>query len=263
MGRLRVLLVFAVLVCAFPAQAGAATTIPDVSTSFWARTQIVWATNHHWVPLRSNGTFAPKNNASRAAAARVLASLNAQQTGTPVADVPYQQAVDAGWIGAGTGSTDTISQLAFDRGILRVRLGIGRTRPGWPRSRPPTGRRPQLPKGFGIEQVVRQLGARWNVPFGADSWETWPGLDPAPRKPGRAGLPARPPVELLAVLGRRPAERGARTAQVSAAEEGRARLRDPLGGRPLHLGRHLRPAADAVRARRPRAASTAQASCGG
>ena len=56
-----------------------------------------------------------------------------------------------------------------------------------------------------------------------------------------------PPVQLLAVLGRHPAERRQRAAQVLAAEEGRARLRLPLRRRALCLGWQLRPAAAAVR----------------
>ena len=174
MGRLRVLLALAVLACAFPAQAGAATSIPDVGSSFWAHSQIVWSVNQGWVPLRKNGTFASKNPATRAAAARVLAELNERQTGTPVASSPFQQAVDAGWIGPGTGASDSITQFAFDRGIVRV-LGVGSAATKLATITGADGWRPKLPHGFGVEQVVRQAGARWNVPFGADKWETWPG----------------------------------------------------------------------------------------
>ena len=175
MGRLRVLLALAVLVCAFPAQAGAAThsSVPDVPKSFWAHTQIAWAVKHDWVPLRSNGNFSPKRDATRNAAARVLANLEYQLHGTPVADDPYQQAVEAGWISAGSGSKGTITQLQFDRGIVRV-MGLRHDAAKLKRITNADGWKPSLPTGFGVEQIVRDVGARWNVPFGADDWETWP-----------------------------------------------------------------------------------------
>ncbi len=37
-----------------------------------------------------------------------------------------------------------------------------------------TGWRPPLPVGFGVEQMVRAVGARANVPEGFDQWELWP-----------------------------------------------------------------------------------------
>jgi len=72
MGRSRVLLALAALACFLPAPASAATTIPDVSSSFWAHSQIAWATSQGWVPLRANGTFAPKRDATRLNAANAL-----------------------------------------------------------------------------------------------------------------------------------------------------------------------------------------------
>jgi hypothetical protein len=173
MGRARVLLALAALVCVTPSPAGAATTIPDVSSSFWARSQIVWSADRGWVPLRRDGTFAPKRDATRTAAALVLAKLDHKLNGTEVSSDPFTQAVDAGWIAAGDGPRGTITQLQFDTGIVRVMALEGDARAlrgitaadGW---------RPKLPKGFGVEQVVRDVGARWNVPFGADNWETWP-----------------------------------------------------------------------------------------
>ena len=39
-----------------------------------------------------------------------------------------------------------------------------------------------MPASFGVEQVVRAIGARYNVPFGADSWETWPASRLLPRR---------------------------------------------------------------------------------
>ena len=97
-------LALAVLACVIPAQASAASTssVPDVPASFWAHAQITWSVNAGWVPLHKNGTFAPARNATRTAAARVLANLNRQQHGVAISDDPFQQAVDGGWIGAGT-----------------------------------------------------------------------------------------------------------------------------------------------------------------
>jgi cell wall-associated NlpC family hydrolase len=175
MGRLRVLLALVVLACAFPAQASATTnsSVPGVPKSFWAHTQIAWAVKHDWVPLRSNGKFGAKRDATRNAAARVLALLEQQLHGTPVASDPYQQAVDARWIGAGSGPKDTITQLGLDRGIVRV-MGLRHAASKLKQIKNADGWKPPLPKGFGVEQVVRDVGARWNVPFGADDWETWP-----------------------------------------------------------------------------------------
>ncbi|HVI17819.1 MAG TPA: hypothetical protein VM712_05555, partial [Gaiellales bacterium] len=122
MGRLRMFLALAVLACMIPVQASAAstTTVPDVPASFWAHAQIVWSVNAGWVNLHKNGNFAPSRNATRAVAARVLASLNKQQHGVAIGDDPFQQAVDGGWIGRGGGPASTLTQLEFDRGIVRV-----------------------------------------------------------------------------------------------------------------------------------------------
>ena len=174
MGRSRVLLALAALACFLPAPASAATTsIPDVSSSFWARSQIVWATGHGWVKLRSDGTFAPKRDATRLAAARVLNQLNHEVNGAPVSTNSYSQAVDNGWIGAGSGPKDTITQLQFDEGIVRV-MGLYHDAKVLKGIIAADGWKPRLPKGFGVEQMVRDVGARWNVPYGSDQWETWP-----------------------------------------------------------------------------------------
>jgi hypothetical protein len=71
-------LALAVLACVIPAQASAASnpSVPDVPASFWAHAQITWSVKAGWVPLHKNGTFAPAHDATRTAAARVLASLN-------------------------------------------------------------------------------------------------------------------------------------------------------------------------------------------
>lgn len=175
MGRLRrcLPLALAAFACLVPAQADAATAPSDISASFFARDQIVWAVNQGWISLRADGTFSPKRPASRLAAARVLASVNESAWGEPAADDPFAQAVAARWIGEGDGPGGEITQLEFDRGIVAVlrqksaarTLNRLATADGW---------RPKLPAGFGTEQVVRQIGARWNVPNGSDSWETWP-----------------------------------------------------------------------------------------
>jgi cell wall-associated NlpC family hydrolase len=180
MGRSRVLLALAALACFLPAPASAATTsIPDVSSSFWARSQILWATSHGWVPLRADGTFEPKRVATRQAAARVLTRLNHKVNGDPVSTDPYGQAVDSNWIGAGSGPMDTITQMQFDAGIVRV-MGLYHDAKVLKGITAADGWKPRLPKGFGVEQVVRDIGARWNVPYGADQWETWPN-SPLPR----------------------------------------------------------------------------------
>jgi NlpC/P60 family len=175
MGRLRMFLALAVLACVIPAQASAAstTTVPDVPASFWAHAQIVWAVKAGWVPLHKNGTFAPARNATRAAAARVLSTLNEQQHGVAISSDPFQQAVDGGWIGAGLGPGSTLTQLEFDRGIVRV-MGLKKDSIRLRQITAADGWQPKLPTGFAAEQIVRDIGARWNVPFGADNWETWP-----------------------------------------------------------------------------------------
>ena len=174
MGRLRVLLAAAALVCVCSSQASAATlTISDVPSGYFARQQIYWTVNHGWLNTHGNGTFTPGRAATRSAAARVLANLNLQQTGQPVAADPYAQAVDAGWIGAGAGPSATITQLEFDHGIVKV-MHVGGAARTLAHIRNTDGWKPALPHGFGIEQVVREMGARWNVPFGADQWERWP-----------------------------------------------------------------------------------------
>ena len=53
----------------------------------------------------------------------MLAQLNLKVNRTPVAANPYTQAVAAGWIGAGTGADQVITQLQFDHGVVRI-LGL-------------------------------------------------------------------------------------------------------------------------------------------
>ena len=158
------------LALAAPAQAA---TLTDLPPGFWARGPALWTVNAGWVAPRSPTHFGPAHTASRQTAARVLAELYRRSTGTPVAADPYAQAVAAGWI-PDAGRSEPITQLEFDRGVVRL-LGLKgvattlltlHTADGW---------RPTLPTGFGSEQVIRALGGRVNAPDGSDQWEQWPG----------------------------------------------------------------------------------------
>jgi cell wall-associated NlpC family hydrolase len=165
----------AAAVLAFPGAAHAATHRPytDVPASFWAATPITWTVKHGWMSPRSATSFGVSHTVSRLTAARVLADLNFTQTRTPVATDPYAQAVAAGWIGPGTGADQAITQLQFDHGVVRV-LGLGSAAKTMSTLHTSTGWRPPLPAGFGVEQMVRAIGARMNVPEGSDQWELWP-----------------------------------------------------------------------------------------
>jgi NlpC/P60 family len=165
--------VVAALPLASPGVARAASPFNDVPKAFWAHGQIRWTVARGWMNPRSSSHFGVGHSASRLTAARVLALVNRSRTGTPVAADPYTQAVAAGWIGAGTGPAQPITQLQFDSGVVRV-LGLqaaARTMSGLHAS---TGWRPPLPFGFGVEQMVRAVGARVNAPDGSDQWELWP-----------------------------------------------------------------------------------------
>ena len=160
---------------AFPALAHAATRqhYTDVPSSFWASGAITWSVHHDWMTPRSADRFGVGHTVSRLTAARVLAQLEQQVTQTPVAANPYTQAVAAHWIGPGTGADDTITQLQFDKAVVRIlgllpaakTLSTIHTSDGW---------RPPIPVGFGVEQMVRAIGARVNAPTGSDQWELWP-----------------------------------------------------------------------------------------
>lgn len=160
------------LVGAGAAQASAPPT--DVSTSFWARGQVMWAVGSGWMNNRVGTTFSSGYPATRQAAARVLANLAFKQNGTPVSATPYQQAVAAGWIPAGTGGTGQITQLEFDRGVVAV-LGLRGSVTQLNGLRAADGWHPFVPNGFGTEQMVKAIGGRINAPWPADAWETWPG----------------------------------------------------------------------------------------
>ena len=91
---------------AFPGVATAASHTPftDVPASFWAGSQIRWTVKQRLDEPPHRHELRLGHTVSRLTAARVLADVNFQQTGTPVAADPYAQAVAAGWIGPGTGA---------------------------------------------------------------------------------------------------------------------------------------------------------------
>jgi cell wall-associated NlpC family hydrolase len=155
-----------------PATAEASVPAPR-DTPTWARAQVLWTLNQGWLGLSGDGLFHPGRPATRLAAAKVVVNANAYLNHLPASDDPYGQAVAAGWFGAGSGPYDTITQLEFDRGMAHIlhlvtdsqRLNTLHSVDGW---------KPALPTGFGAEQLVRSAGARYNAPYGADQWETWP-----------------------------------------------------------------------------------------
>jgi cell wall-associated NlpC family hydrolase len=165
---------------AFPGVAGAATKqhYNDVPASFWAKTDVSWAVSRGWMKPRTATSFGVGHTVSRSTAARVLAELNAKVSAghTPVAADPYAQAVAAGWIVAGTGSSQVITQRQFDRGVVMI-LGLMPTAKAVSKLHTSTGWHPSLPAGFGVEQMVRAVGARVNAPDGSDRWELMPNDD--------------------------------------------------------------------------------------
>jgi hypothetical protein len=154
--------------------ASAATPPADVPATFWARPQIMWAVGNGWIGNRLTATFSPGYPATRQGAARVLAMLAYRQNGTPVSATPYDQAVAAGWITAGTGPTGSITQLELDRGVVAV-LGLRGSVAQLNGIRAADGWHPFVPNGFGTEQMVKAIGARFNAPWPHDAAETWPG----------------------------------------------------------------------------------------
>jgi NlpC/P60 family len=175
-GRLFALVVSMLALLATSPAVSAGSTVrsfTDVPTSFWAHGSVLWAVQNGWMIPRGTTTFGTSHYASRVTASRVLAQLNRLRHGIPVSATPYQQAVASGWIDPGKGTDDTITQWEFDRGVVRVMglrevatmIGQLHTTDGW---------RPTLPIGFGVEQTVRAIGARVDVPAGSDVWEEWP-----------------------------------------------------------------------------------------
>lgn len=165
----------AALVLACPGVAQAAKSpYTDVPHTFWASNSIMWAVSKGWMTPRSPHTFGVGHTVSRLTAARVLADLNFQLNPTePVQADPYTQAVAAGWMGAGTGADQPITQLQFDRGAVRI-LGLQPAARAIATLHTSSGWHPALPQGFGVEQMIRAVGARVNAPEGSDQWELWP-----------------------------------------------------------------------------------------
>jgi NlpC/P60 family len=166
----------AALVLAVPGVAHAAAKSPytDVPHSFWASNSIMWTISKGWMTPRTPHTFGVGHTVSRLTAARVLANLNQQlNVAEHVAADPYTQAVAAGWISAGTGPAQPITQVQFDHGAVRV-LGLEAAARTMNTLHTATGWRPALPQGFGAEQMIRAVGARVNAPEGSDQWELWP-----------------------------------------------------------------------------------------
>ena len=101
--------------------AGAHTpAIAEAAAAFWARPQVRWAVANGWVSKAGPNNFGPATLVHRLGAARVLALAYQRWNGTAVWSDPYQEAVKLGWIGAGTGPTDTITQHGFDSGVVNM-----------------------------------------------------------------------------------------------------------------------------------------------
>jgi hypothetical protein len=156
----------------FSSPALAAGGFSDVPKGFWARPQIRWATDNLWITPRTATTFAPHHTVSRVNASRVLTRIAFRLKGVPEGADPFAQAVSAGWIPEGAGPTGTITQLEFDRAVVRI-LGLAHAAKALNHLHTADGWTPRLPDGFGVEQAVRAIGVRTNVPDGFDSWELW------------------------------------------------------------------------------------------
>jgi cell wall-associated NlpC family hydrolase len=133
----------------------------------------MWAVGNDWIGNRLTATFSPGYPATRQAAARVLAMVAYRQNGTSVSATPYDQAVAAGWMTAGTGPTGPITQLELDRGVVAA-LGLRGSVTQLNAIRAADGWHPFVPNGFGTEQMVKAIGARFNAPWPHDASETWP-----------------------------------------------------------------------------------------
>jgi cell wall-associated NlpC family hydrolase len=157
----------------FAPPAFAAGGFADVPAGFWARPQVKWAVNNGWMTPASQTAFKPHHTVSRVNASRVLVRVAFQLKGVPEGPDPFAQAVAADWIRQGAGPSGTITQLEFDRALVRI-LGLAPTAKALGHLRTADGWAPRLPKGFGVEQEVRAIGARINIPDGWDSWELSP-----------------------------------------------------------------------------------------
>jgi cell wall-associated NlpC family hydrolase len=149
-----------------PASAG-------LATAFWARPQVQWAVSQGWVSKAGPKNFGPATLVHRLGAAKVLALAYQRWKGTAVWSDPYREAVTLGWIPAGGGPSDTMTQHGFDSGVVNM-LGLHATAVTYSTLHEANGRRVPLPLGFAAEQIVRHLGIRVNAPAGDDTWEWWP-----------------------------------------------------------------------------------------
>jgi cell wall-associated NlpC family hydrolase len=149
-----------------PASAG-------LATAFWARPQVQWAVSQGWVSKAGPKNFGPATPIHRLGAAKVLALAYQRWKGTAVWSDPYREAVTLGWIPAGGGPSDTMTQHGFDSGVVNM-LGLHATAVTYSTLHEANGRRVPLPLGFAAEQIVRHLGIRVNAPAGDDTWEWWP-----------------------------------------------------------------------------------------
>jgi cell wall-associated NlpC family hydrolase len=158
-----------------PAAASAATqpSFQDAPPGFFAHSAIGWTVAAGWTVPRTQTIFGVGLPATRQGVARVLARLAQIAYGTPVQAHPYAQAVAAGWMAAGAGPTAAVTQLELDRGVVNV-LRLVPQIVQWSHGRTADGWTPPYPTGFGVEQVVRSLGIRPDIPQGFDSWELWP-----------------------------------------------------------------------------------------
>ncbi|HET7171160.1 MAG TPA: NlpC/P60 family protein [Gaiellales bacterium] len=154
----------------FAPPAIAAGGFSDVPSGFWARHQIRWAATNGWITPSSQTAFKPHHTVSRQNASRVLARVAYKLKGVPEGPDAFAQAVAANWIPEGAGPKGTMTQLEFDRALVRI-LGLAHAAKALNHLQTADGWAPRLPDGFGVEQEVRAIGARINVPDGWDSWE--------------------------------------------------------------------------------------------
>jgi cell wall-associated NlpC family hydrolase len=169
-GRSTFLAAAVVALLSFASPALAAGGFSDVPRGFWARQQIKWAANNGWITPSSKTMFRPHHTVSRVNASRVLARIAYKVKGVPEGPDAFAQAVAANWIPEGAGPKGTMTQLEFDRALVRI-LGLAHSAKALNHLQTADGWAPRLPDGFGVEQEVRAIGARINVPDGWDSWE--------------------------------------------------------------------------------------------
>ena len=252
--------VLALLLFASPALAAGG--FSDVPKDFWARPQIKWAAGNGWITPSSQTAFKPRHTVSRLNASKVLVRIAFELKGVPEGADPFAQAVAAGWIPESTGPTGTITQLEFDRALVRI-LGLSHSAkalnhlqtadgwapqaPGWVRRRA-GGARDRRPN-----QRARRLGL-----LGALL-----GRPARARQHGGRGLPGDAPLVVGHLLRAGEGGRGHAASRLDAAQAQGARDGASLRRLALHLGRHLARPAVAARLAGRRADSTAPASSGG